>query len=170
VLLVREIVPARYQLVDGQLRAETVPDSHVPGRGAGPGRHPGARAWAMADEYVTQATYARMRRVSRMAVNRRTMTLGGPVPVYGPKKLIRVAEANALWDATMVAKAASAQPAAVSVGTTRCDWTGTCRRRHHLDGGRSRADRVVMKLARSSRVTSTYRATLTRRTRPGRCG
>src|SRR5215813_12598994 len=49
---------------------------------------------------VTQATYARHRGVSREAVRQRTTTTGGPIPVHGPRKLIDVAEADALWEAT----------------------------------------------------------------------
>jgi hypothetical protein len=50
---------------------------------------------------VRQAAYARHRGISREAVRQRTATKGGPIPVHGPKKLIDVAEADALWDATM---------------------------------------------------------------------
>jgi hypothetical protein len=50
---------------------------------------------------VTQASYARHRGISREAVRQRTATVGGPIPVHGPKKLIDVAEADALWEATM---------------------------------------------------------------------
>jgi len=50
---------------------------------------------------VTQANYARHRGVSRVAIHKRTTTAGGPIPVHGPKKLIDVAEADALWEATM---------------------------------------------------------------------
>jgi hypothetical protein len=49
---------------------------------------------------VTQATYARHRGVSREAVRQRTVTAGGPIPVHGPRKLLDVAEADALWEAT----------------------------------------------------------------------
>ena len=49
---------------------------------------------------VTQATYARRRGVSREAVRQRTTTNGGPIPVHGPRKLIDVEEADALWEAT----------------------------------------------------------------------
>lgn len=49
---------------------------------------------------VTQAEYARRKHVSRVAVHKRTATVGGPIPVHGPKKLIDVAEADRLWEAT----------------------------------------------------------------------
>ena len=50
---------------------------------------------------VSQREYARRRRISQTAVWKRTTAAGGPIPVHGPKKLIDVAEADALWDATM---------------------------------------------------------------------
>src|SRR5262249_47474655 len=49
---------------------------------------------------VTQANYARRRGISREAVRQRTVTAGGPIPVHGPRKLLDVAEADALWEAT----------------------------------------------------------------------
>src|SRR5262245_33793710 len=52
------------------------------------------------DGFLTQAQYAKHRRVSRVSVHRRTVTVGGPIPVHGRRKLIRVAEADALWEAT----------------------------------------------------------------------
>lgn len=52
-------------------------------------------------ELVTQAEYARRRGVSREAVGKRTTTRGGPIPVHGPRKLIDVAEADALWAPTI---------------------------------------------------------------------
>lgn len=51
--------------------------------------------------------YAKHRRVSQAAVWRRTTAAGGPIPTYGPKKLIDLAEADALWDATMSPAGAS---------------------------------------------------------------
>lgn len=48
---------------------------------------------------VTQAAYARRRGISREAARQRTVTAGGPIPVHGPRKLIDVAEADALWTA-----------------------------------------------------------------------
>jgi hypothetical protein len=56
---------------------------------------------------VTQADYARHRAISRVAVYKRTVTAGGPIPVHGPKKLIDPAEADALWEATMSAQGAA---------------------------------------------------------------
>lgn len=50
--------------------------------------------------WVTQAAYARHRGISRAAVSKRTIGIGGPIPTYGPKKLIDVAEADALWEGT----------------------------------------------------------------------
>jgi len=49
---------------------------------------------------MSQAAYARHRGISRVAVHLRTSTKGGPIPVHGPKKLIDLAEADALWEAT----------------------------------------------------------------------
>lgn len=50
---------------------------------------------------VSQKDYAKLRGLSRVTIHKRTTTKGGPIPVHGPKKLIDVDEANALWDATM---------------------------------------------------------------------
>lgn len=55
----------------------------------------------MERELVTQAEFARRRGVSREAVGKRTVTRGGPIPVHGPRKLIDVAEADALWAPTI---------------------------------------------------------------------
>lgn len=52
-------------------------------------------------ELVTQAEYARRRNVSREAVGKRTTTRGGPIPVHGARKLIDVAQADALWAPTI---------------------------------------------------------------------
>lgn len=52
-------------------------------------------------ELVTQAEFARRRGVSREAVGKRTTTRGGPIPVHGPRKLIDVVEADALWAPTI---------------------------------------------------------------------
>src|SRR5262245_26654165 len=49
---------------------------------------------------VTQAEYARHRHISREAVGKRTATAGGPIPVHGPRRLIDVAEADALRTVT----------------------------------------------------------------------
>src|SRR5262245_11210677 len=49
---------------------------------------------------VSQAEFGRRRNISREAVRKRTVTAGGPIPVHGPRKLIDVAEADTLWDAT----------------------------------------------------------------------
>jgi hypothetical protein len=63
---------------------------------------------------VTQAAYARRRGIRRVAVHKRTVGAGGPIPTHGPKKLIDPAEADQLWDATKTAQgeagAAAAQP------------------------------------------------------------
>jgi len=56
---------------------------------------------------VTQASYARRRGISREAVRKRTVTAGGPIPVHGPRKLLDVAEADALWEATKSTAGAS---------------------------------------------------------------
>ena len=69
---------------------------------------------------VRQAVYARHRGISREAVRQRTVPAGGPIPVHGPKKLIDVAEADALWDATMspqgAGRAAAAAPGPAAGG------------------------------------------------------
>jgi hypothetical protein len=56
---------------------------------------------------VTQAEYARHRGISREAVRQRTITAGGPIPVHGARKLLDVAEADALWEATKSTAGAS---------------------------------------------------------------
>jgi hypothetical protein len=63
---------------------------------------------------VSQRAYARQRGISQAAVWKRTMTAGGPVPVYGPKKLVDPAEADALWEATMSPQGAANARAASS--------------------------------------------------------
>jgi hypothetical protein len=50
---------------------------------------------------VSQRAYARRRGIDQRAVWKRTRTAGGPIPVHGPRKLIDVDEADALWEATM---------------------------------------------------------------------
>ena len=50
---------------------------------------------------VSQRAYAKHRGLSQAAVQKRTAGAGGPIPTHGPKKLIDVAEADALWEATM---------------------------------------------------------------------
>jgi hypothetical protein len=73
---------------------------------------------------VTQADYARHLGISREAVRQRTTTAGGPIPVHGRKKLIDVAEADALWESTKNpqgeagAEAARPESAAVIDATT----------------------------------------------------
>ena len=61
---------------------------------------------------VTQAEYGRRRGISRVAVHKRTVTVGGPIPVHGPKKLIDPAEADALWEGTKSAQGAAGAEAA----------------------------------------------------------
>src|SRR5262245_18611406 len=56
---------------------------------------------------VTQANYARRRGISREAVRQRTATAGGPIPVHGPRKLLDVTEADALWESTKSSAGAS---------------------------------------------------------------
>lgn len=63
---------------------------------------------------VTQADFARHRGVSREAVRKRTTTAGGPIPVHGPQKLIDIAEADALWEATMSPQGAANARAATA--------------------------------------------------------
>ena len=91
---------------------------------------------------ITQAAFARRRGISRVAVHLRTTTNGGPIPVHGPKKLIDVDEADALWEATKsrqgveralgaaAAKQAAPERASVVSGTmlaqaraARSSWT-----------------------------------------------
>jgi hypothetical protein len=48
----------------------------------------------------SQSAYARRRGVSHQAVQKRTTTAGGPIPVHGPRKQIDPAEADALWEMT----------------------------------------------------------------------
>src|SRR5262249_53165384 len=45
--------------------------------------------------------------ISQAAVWKRLASHGGPIPVHGPKNLIDVAEADALWDPTMSSQGAS---------------------------------------------------------------
>jgi hypothetical protein len=74
-------------------------------------------------QFLTQAEFARRRGISREAVRKRTVTAGGPIPVYGPRKLLDVAQADALWTATMSpqgvgntqARAAASGAAGISV-------------------------------------------------------
>jgi hypothetical protein len=68
---------------------------------------------------VTQAEFARQRGISREAVRKRTTIAGGPIPVHGPRKLIDVAEATALWDATMSPQGAGNAQAAAERGNRR---------------------------------------------------
>jgi hypothetical protein len=56
---------------------------------------------------VSQRAYARHRGISQPAVWKRLASHGGPIPVHGPKNLIDVAEADALWNATMSSQAAA---------------------------------------------------------------
>jgi len=56
---------------------------------------------------VTQAEYARRRGITREAVRQRTVTAGGPIPVHGVKKLLDVAQADALWETTKSTAGAS---------------------------------------------------------------
>jgi hypothetical protein len=71
---------------------------------------------------VTQAAYARHRGISRVSVHLRTTTKGGPVPVHGPRKLIDVAEADALWEATKAVNGWS--PSSGAPGAPRGEPTG----------------------------------------------
>jgi hypothetical protein len=63
-------------------------------------------------ELLSQAAYGRRRGISQAAVWKRTRTAGGPIPVHGPKKLIDVAEADALWESTMSPQGAATGRAA----------------------------------------------------------
>ena len=55
---------------------------------------------------VSQRAYARRRGISQAAVQKRTAAAGGPIPTHGPKKLIDVAEADALWEGTQTPQGA----------------------------------------------------------------
>lgn len=46
---------------------------------------------------VSQRAYAKQRGCSQQAVNWHTVAHGGPIPTYGPEKLIDPAEADRLW-------------------------------------------------------------------------
>jgi hypothetical protein len=70
---------------------------------------------------VTQAEYARHRKIHRAAVLRRTRERGGPIPTYGPRKLIDVAEADALWSATMSAQAMANASAGRTLAQARAE-------------------------------------------------
>jgi hypothetical protein len=50
---------------------------------------------------ISQREYGRRRGVSGEAVRKRTATMGGPIPVHGPRKRIDDAEADRLWLSTM---------------------------------------------------------------------
>jgi hypothetical protein len=56
---------------------------------------------------VSQAEYARQRKVSKEAVRKRTTTMGGPIPVHGRLKMVDPEEADRLWRATMSPAGAS---------------------------------------------------------------
>jgi hypothetical protein len=80
---------------------------------------------------ISQREYARRRGVSGEAVRKRTVVMGGPIPVHGPRKLIDEAEADRLWWATMSPGGAStsrfqgpvapAAPAAVAAAVGRME-------------------------------------------------
>ena len=55
----------------------------------------------MARTLISQSEYARRRDLSKQAVNQRTESHGGPIPVHGVKKQIDPDEADRLWTATM---------------------------------------------------------------------
>jgi hypothetical protein len=61
---------------------------------------------------MSQSAYARQRGITHQAVSKRTATVGGPIPVHGPKKLIDPAEADALWEGTKSAQGAGGAEAA----------------------------------------------------------
>jgi hypothetical protein len=50
---------------------------------------------------ISQREYGRRRGMSGEAVRKRTATMGGPIPVHGPRKRIDDAEADRLWLSTM---------------------------------------------------------------------
>jgi hypothetical protein len=87
---------------------------------------------------VSQAAYARRRGISREAVRQRTVTAAGPIPVHGAKKLIDVAEADALWAATMSAQGAAHSPAIRGDGL------------HGLANGDGGSDAVALIAARAA--------------------
>src|SRR5262245_40729701 len=63
-------------------------------------------------ELISQAAYARRRGISQTAVWKRTTTVGGPIPVYGPRKRIDPAEADPLWEGTKTLQGEASAPAA----------------------------------------------------------
>jgi hypothetical protein len=71
---------------------------------------------------VSQADYARRRRISRQAVGKRIAD--GTIPVHGRKELIDVAQADALWDVTMSPQGA-ARAGAEATRKRRADGAAT---------------------------------------------
>jgi hypothetical protein len=103
---------------------------------------------------VTQAEYARHRQISREAVRKRTTTAGGPVPVHGPKRLIDVDEADALWEVTKTAPSDhrtyhEARTAKMVVDAKRAALELRVRESELVD--RQAAERVVEQLLRRVR-------------------
>ena len=56
---------------------------------------------------VSVREYARLRGITVEAVRKRTVPMGGPIPVHGREKRIDTAEADQLWRATMAPNGAA---------------------------------------------------------------
>lgn len=56
---------------------------------------------------VSQREYARRHGVTKEAIRKRTVELGGPIPTHGPGKRIDEAEADAIYEATMAPNGAA---------------------------------------------------------------
>jgi hypothetical protein len=75
--------------------------------------------------FVSQRGYAKRHRLSQAAVWKRTTAAGGPIPTHGPRKLIDVDEADALWEATMAPNGAANAPPAPGAEAPPPAVTGT---------------------------------------------
>jgi len=68
------------------------------------------------DGFATRAQYARRRNVSRRTVYRRTVPGGGPIPVHGERRLLKIEEADALWFPTNAPKRANGRTNGYTTG------------------------------------------------------
>jgi hypothetical protein len=76
--------------------------------------------------------------VSQVSVYRRTEPQGGPIPVHGRKRLIDVAQADALWEVTM-SPAGAARARAAAAAKKRGTETATAARGDQLAQARAAA-------------------------------
>lgn len=111
---------------------------------------------------VSQREFARHRGVSQNAVWKRTTVAGGPIPVHGPKKLIDVAQADALWDATMSPQGA-ARAGAEATRKRRADGSATAVPGDEL--ARARAAALVLDVQTKKLVLEQRRGQLISRDR-----